>query len=172
MGVKLPETIEIALRGMLFAILVRAPLAVLSARNLTPHPILAFPARGVVSFFRAIPELISVRTEAGSEGSKLHARSGNGSGVSVRRSQSAGALPTNGPRRLENKASSDTGRIERRLILRVYEGRARNASDTRGNHCNGPGVSTSSHWTLVASSLQVLGRRPVKIVRESSQSCP
>src|SRR5215469_6902279 len=58
-GIKLVETIEIALWGTLLAVLIGAPLAYLSARNLTPFPIVAFAARAVVGFFRAIPELIS-----------------------------------------------------------------------------------------------------------------
>jgi phosphonate transport system permease protein len=58
-AIKLVETIEIALWGTLLAVLIGAPLAYLSARNLTPLPLVAFAARAVVGFFRAIPELIS-----------------------------------------------------------------------------------------------------------------
>lgn len=56
---KLFETLEIALWGTLLAILIGAPLALLGARNLSPHPLLVFLSRGVVSLLRAVPELIS-----------------------------------------------------------------------------------------------------------------
>src|SRR6202012_393383 len=39
--------------------LIGMPLALASARNLTPHPAVALLARGIVAFFRALPELIS-----------------------------------------------------------------------------------------------------------------
>lgn len=58
-GVKLLETLEIALWGTLLAVVIGAPLAVLSARNLTPHPLFVFASRAIVSLFRAVPELIS-----------------------------------------------------------------------------------------------------------------
>ncbi len=53
------ETMEIALWGTLLAMLIGAPLAFFSARNLSPHPALVTISRAIVSFFRAIPELIS-----------------------------------------------------------------------------------------------------------------
>ncbi len=58
-GLKLLETLEIALWGTVLAVLVGLPLALLSARNLTPAPPVAFVSRAVVSLFRAVPELIS-----------------------------------------------------------------------------------------------------------------
>lgn len=58
-ALKLVETLEIALWGTALAIILAAPLAILGARNLTPHPLVYGAARMVVSFFRSIPELIS-----------------------------------------------------------------------------------------------------------------
>lgn len=58
-ALKMVETLEIAFWGTLLAVLAAVPLAILSASNLTPHPLVRFASRGVVSFCRAIPELIS-----------------------------------------------------------------------------------------------------------------
>lgn len=57
--VKLVETIEIALWGTLLAVLISAPLAILSAETCTPNRIARHSARAVVSFCRAVPELVS-----------------------------------------------------------------------------------------------------------------
>jgi len=57
--IKLWETLVIALWGTVLAVLISAPLAYLSASNLTPHPALYLAARAVVSFLRAAPELVS-----------------------------------------------------------------------------------------------------------------
>lgn len=56
---KLIETLEIALWGTLLAVLLSAPLALLSAANLTPNRVTYVLARGLVSGLRAIPELVS-----------------------------------------------------------------------------------------------------------------
>jgi len=58
-GAKLLETLEIALWGTVLAVAMGLPLALLAARNLTPHPAVAVAARAAVSLLRAIPELIS-----------------------------------------------------------------------------------------------------------------
>ena len=58
-ALKLLETLEIALWGTVLAVILAVPLAILGARNLTPHPVVYVAARTVVSFFRSIPELIS-----------------------------------------------------------------------------------------------------------------
>lgn len=58
-AVKLLETLEIALWGTIFAVLIGAPLAFLSARNLAPYPLVVLSSRALVSLFRAVPELIS-----------------------------------------------------------------------------------------------------------------
>ena len=56
---KLVETLEIAVWGNFIAIIISGPLAFFSAANLTPSRYLYGAARAVVSFFRAIPELVS-----------------------------------------------------------------------------------------------------------------
>jgi phosphonate transport system permease protein len=56
---KLLETLEIALWGTLLAVIIGAPLAILSARNLTPGALIVVSSRALVSLFRAVPELIS-----------------------------------------------------------------------------------------------------------------
>jgi phosphonate transport system permease protein len=56
---KLLETLEIALWATLLAVVLGAPLAFLSARNLARTPLVVVPSRAVVSLFRAVPELIS-----------------------------------------------------------------------------------------------------------------
>jgi phosphonate transport system permease protein len=56
---KMIETLEIGLWGTLVAVVVSLPLALWSARNYAPHPIAYTAARSIVSFLRAIPEMIS-----------------------------------------------------------------------------------------------------------------
>lgn len=56
---KMAETIEIAIWATLFSIIISVPLAYLSSKNYTPSKLSYILARGLVSFFRAIPELIS-----------------------------------------------------------------------------------------------------------------
>lgn len=58
-GLKLLETLEIALWGTVLAVIAGLPLALLSARNLTPSPTVALASRTLVGLFRAVPELIS-----------------------------------------------------------------------------------------------------------------
>ena len=55
---KLIETLEIALWGTLLSVAIGLPLAVVSASNLTPHPVVRVASRGVVALLRAVPELI------------------------------------------------------------------------------------------------------------------
>lgn len=57
--VKLLESLEMGLWGTLLALVLSAPLAVLAARNYAPHPALRVAARSCISFFRAVPELVS-----------------------------------------------------------------------------------------------------------------
>ena len=56
---KMLETIEIALWATLFSIILSVPLAYYSSANYSPNRLAYGLARGVVSMFRAIPELIS-----------------------------------------------------------------------------------------------------------------
>ena len=53
------QTIEIAFWGTVLAVLLAVPLAILGARNFTPHPAIYHGSRTVCSFLRAMPELIS-----------------------------------------------------------------------------------------------------------------
>jgi phosphonate transport system permease protein len=52
------ETIEIAILGTFIAIVLSIPLALLSAKNITPNIFIFFIARTITIFFRAIPEFI------------------------------------------------------------------------------------------------------------------
>lgn len=56
---KMFESLEIAVWGTLLAIILGMPLAFFGARNYTPHPLLYGLSRGISSFCRAIPELVS-----------------------------------------------------------------------------------------------------------------
>lgn len=56
---KMLETLEIALWGTIFAVLLGLPLALLSAPNMMPGRPLRMSARAIVGFLRAIPELVS-----------------------------------------------------------------------------------------------------------------
>ena len=58
MSWRLVETIEIALAGTALGIMASLPIAWLSARGITPVPLLAFVFKGIVSFFRTVPDLI------------------------------------------------------------------------------------------------------------------
>ena len=52
------ETIEIAMLGTLLAITLSVPMAILSARNITPNRGLYMISRTITIFFRALPEFI------------------------------------------------------------------------------------------------------------------
>ncbi len=58
-GIKILETLEIALWATLVGALIGLPLAMASARNIMPNSTARLLARSVVSFLRAVPELIS-----------------------------------------------------------------------------------------------------------------
>lgn len=58
-AIKILETLEIALWGTLIGMLFGLPLALLGARNVMPYGGVRFLARSMVSFLRALPELIS-----------------------------------------------------------------------------------------------------------------
>jgi phosphonate transport system permease protein len=53
------ETIEIAVWATILAVMIAVPLAILGARNYTPHKAVYHAARTVCSFLRAVPELIA-----------------------------------------------------------------------------------------------------------------
>lgn len=50
-------TFQMALVGTVIGVIISIPLAVLAARNLTPHPWVHTGVRGLVSFFRTVPDL-------------------------------------------------------------------------------------------------------------------
>jgi phosphonate transport system permease protein len=52
------ETLLMALLGTVLATMVSVPLAFLAARNTTPHPLVMAFARGVITFCRAVPDLV------------------------------------------------------------------------------------------------------------------
>ena len=52
------ETLQMAIWGTLLAIGLAAPLGVLAARNLTPHPVCFWTARGLLNAMRGINELV------------------------------------------------------------------------------------------------------------------
>jgi phosphonate transport system permease protein len=56
--IKMWETIEMAIWGTVFSILLAIPLALCGAKNYTPHKAAYQVARGICSFNRAMPELI------------------------------------------------------------------------------------------------------------------
>lgn len=56
---KLLETLEIALWGTVFAVVMSLPLAFFSAANFAPARAVYLLARGLVSLLRAVPELVS-----------------------------------------------------------------------------------------------------------------
>ncbi|MGF1704092.1 phosphonate ABC transporter, permease protein PhnE [Photobacterium makurazakiensis] len=52
------ETFLMALCGTVIGIIVSIPMAILAARNLSPHPAIRFVMRNTISFFRTVPDLI------------------------------------------------------------------------------------------------------------------
>src|SRR3989339_1209431 len=50
-------TFQMALVGTVVGVIISVPLAVLAARNLSPHPWLQSGVRGMVSFIRTVPDL-------------------------------------------------------------------------------------------------------------------
>ncbi|MEO1066275.1 MAG: phosphonate ABC transporter, permease protein PhnE, partial [Pseudomonadota bacterium] len=56
--IKMWETIEMAIWGTIFSVLLAIPLAICAARNYTPHAAVYQASRAICSFNRAMPELI------------------------------------------------------------------------------------------------------------------
>lgn len=52
------DTLAMSVAGTAMAIVLSLPLAFLAARNTTPHPLVYYPARGLLNLLRSIPELI------------------------------------------------------------------------------------------------------------------
>lgn len=57
-GRALLETFQMALVGTVLGVLFSLPLAVWATRRLTPHPVVYYAARGLISWFRTVPDLI------------------------------------------------------------------------------------------------------------------
>ncbi len=57
-GLKLLETFQMAVVGAALGIVISLPLAILAARDLSPHPLVYTAVRGLISFFRTVPDLI------------------------------------------------------------------------------------------------------------------
>jgi phosphonate transport system permease protein len=54
----LAETFQMAFAGTLIGAVLSLPLAVLAARNLSPHPALRWGARALIAVFRVVPDLV------------------------------------------------------------------------------------------------------------------
>lgn len=52
------ETFQIALVGTVFGVILSLPVALLASRNTTPHPIIGYITKGIVSTLRTVPDLI------------------------------------------------------------------------------------------------------------------
>lgn len=52
------ETFQMALVGTVLGVLISVPLAILAARNLSPHPVIYSATRAMISLFRTIPDLV------------------------------------------------------------------------------------------------------------------
>lgn len=52
------DTIAMSIAGTALAIALSLPIALLAARNTTPHPVVYQCARAILNFFRSVPELI------------------------------------------------------------------------------------------------------------------
>lgn len=52
------ETFQMAVAGTVIGVVLSVPFAILSARRLSPHPVVQWFARSLVSLFRTVPDLI------------------------------------------------------------------------------------------------------------------
>lgn len=52
------QTFQMAVAGTILGLAVSLPLAILAAPSLSPHPVLVWIVRGVVAFFRTVPDLV------------------------------------------------------------------------------------------------------------------
>jgi len=57
-GQALLETFQMALVGTALGVALSLPLAVLATRRLSPHPAVYYLARGLISWFRTVPDLV------------------------------------------------------------------------------------------------------------------
>lgn len=57
-AISLFETFQMAVAGTFLGVVFSVPLAILAARGLSPHPAVYHSVRGLISFFRTVPDLI------------------------------------------------------------------------------------------------------------------
>lgn len=57
-GRALLETFQMAVVGTVLGVIISLPMAILATRGLSPHPTVYHIARGIISFFRTVPDLI------------------------------------------------------------------------------------------------------------------
>jgi phosphonate transport system permease protein len=56
--VSLAVTFQMAVSGCVLGLILSFPVAVLAAEGLSPHPLLRAAARGLIAFFRTVPDLV------------------------------------------------------------------------------------------------------------------
>lgn len=54
----LAQTFTMAVAGTLLGLVISLPLAILAAPSLSPHPVFVWMVRGLVAFFRTVPDLV------------------------------------------------------------------------------------------------------------------
>ncbi|WP_395663979.1 PhnE/PtxC family ABC transporter permease, partial [Aestuariivirga sp.] len=52
------QTFQMAVAGTILGLVISLPLAILAAPSLSPHPLLVWAVRGLVAFFRTVPDLV------------------------------------------------------------------------------------------------------------------
>jgi phosphonate transport system permease protein len=55
---KLVETLQMAVAGAALGLVFAVPFAILATDRLSPHPVIKIAARGIIAFFRTVPDLV------------------------------------------------------------------------------------------------------------------
>lgn len=55
---KLVETLQMAVAGAALGLVFAVPFAILATNRLSPHPLVCMAARGMIAFFRTVPDLV------------------------------------------------------------------------------------------------------------------
>ena len=55
---KLVETLQMAVAGAALGLVFAVPFAILATDRLSPHPVIKIAARGMIAFFRTVPDLV------------------------------------------------------------------------------------------------------------------
>jgi len=55
---KLVETLQMAVSGAALGLVFAVPFAILATDRLSPHPVIKIAARGIIAFFRTVPDLV------------------------------------------------------------------------------------------------------------------